>query len=365
MNIELSDSRDQLSTFLIAKSEESKFSRYLDPVDNDFPLQIDECLMSEVSLQTIHNANLVSTPRGIGVFDRFGHPVDDAQIGDREALSEAYQNVPKVEIDGSVVVMTSFTPHCYYHWLIDTLPAFEVLESSGVDLDSIDNIFMKRCSSSFQLKALAAVGINQDQVICSNCDIKGRGSKHHLNAKIDRMLIPRFRELNGEWVNRWVVQKLQNRFGHVLKAKSFNSVSETRNRLYIERGKGAREIINELDLINFLKGKGFKTIDFSEKSIEEQCEAVQSADLILGAHGSGLGNAIFAAAGTYFIEFYGEYAACHFRALSNIANLRYGSFKANVTHEKPNEALTVHQQRAMPFMVSIEKVSDYLAANGI
>jgi len=355
----------EISVLRIAENETIWFSDFAVPVDEEYPLSSKRCKMSEVSLQTIHNGRLVSAPRSIGVFDEFGEPLVDALIGDQQSLSRVYNDVPDVSIDGTVVVMTSLSPQCFYHWLVDTLPGFEILNHAGVDISEVDYFFMKQCTSNFQLDLLKKMGIGRGKIICSNSDIDDMANQHNVNAKIDKILIPRFRDLKGGWPNKWVVQKMQKRFGTVVAPWMFNSVSDTKNRLYIKRGKGAREILNETKLIVLLQNRGFKIIEMSGRPIEKQCEAVQSADLILGAHGSALGNAIFACAGTYLIEFYGEYVTSHFRVVSQIAGLNYGVFKAGVVEGYSMDSTSISELRAMPFSVDLDKLQQYLTDIGV
>jgi len=354
-----------LTKILIADSEIKKISNQVFPVDEDYPFKSNTLRFSEVSLQKIHNARLVSAGRGICVFDELGQPVAETVIGDLSSLTQVNRNTPSIEIAGTALVMTSLSPHCYYHWLVDTLPAFEILKYLGIEHDDIDMVFLKKCNKKFQLKALETSGFSGDKVFSSNFDVIGSGDQHFLNARIDRILIPRFRDLNGGWPNKWVVQPMHRKYGQESAPKKFDSVSDTKSRIYIKRGKGSREIVNEINLIYFLEKRGFQIVEMSDRSIEDQCAIIQSADLILGAHGSGLANAIFATAGTYLIEFYGEYIASHFRVISEIANLKYGVFKAGVVSGNSMQSLTKSELRAMPFSVDIRKVDSFLSGNGI
>lgn len=99
--------------------------------------------------------------------------------------------------------------------------------------------------------------------------------------------------------------------------------SRTR-RLFVRRGDARyRRLEDEAAVAERLAAYGFEAIDPSQLSFEAQLRTFASAETIVGVHGAGLANLLFAPAGTRLIELRvpehtGEYAK-----LARIAGLRY------------------------------------------
>ena len=78
---------------------------------------------------------------------------------------------------------------------------------------------------------------------------------------------------------------------------------ESSKKIYISReNSDYRRIINEADIVNILRKKGYKIINPQQYKIEEQIEAFFNAEKILAPHGSNLANIIFCKQGTEIIE---------------------------------------------------------------
>ena len=57
-----------------------------------------------------------------------------------------------------------------------------------------------------------------------------------------------------------------------------------------------------LDLIKFLKGKGYRILDLNHFTIRNQIEMFAKAEVVISPTGSGLANIIFCKPGTKIIE---------------------------------------------------------------
>ncbi len=90
---------------------------------------------------------------------------------------------------------------------------------------------------------------------------------------------------------------------HKLGIKENNSGNAGR-RIYIGR-KGAkwRKLLNEEELLKFIKGKGFEVIDPGSISVAEQISIARSAEVIMGPIGAGMSMIMFAPQGAGVIEF--------------------------------------------------------------
>ena len=80
-------------------------------------------------------------------------------------------------------------------------------------------------------------------------------------------------------------------------------IPEFKTKIYIRReDANYRKILNEADLIDKLRKKGFEIINPQHFKILEQMKIFSNADLIMTPHGSNLANIIFCKPGTKIIE---------------------------------------------------------------
>ena len=280
--------------------------------------------VSGVALDVVNDATLICAHRTIVLLDGNGNPVDSCQIGNVERAIRIAKNNKRSHFKSTIGLLTSLAPHCYYHWLLDTLPGLEVIDAIQDKMDSIDLFYIAHYNTDFQKDSLSHYGITDDRVL-STFGKSDYWDEKIIHARFDKIVVPRFRDLDGKWPNRWILPRLQDRFQVKPDDAAQQTFCSTRDskKIYITRGNSRRRVINEQEIIPFLHEAGVEVIDMSGKSIAEQARIAASASLICGAHGAGLANSVFAKPGTKLIEFCGPYLSSHFRILSEIAELDY------------------------------------------
>ena len=126
----------------------------------------------------------------------------------------------------------------------------------------------------------------------------------------------------------------------------------SKNRIFISRKavdeKRGRCILNEDKLFDLLKDYGFKKYDLASMSIEEQIELFYDAEHIIGSHGAGLSNMIFARNATILELFPSKTILPHYyyMAKSLEHNYKYQCGKAYSRHNN--------------FEVDISQITKYL-----
>ena len=70
--------------------------------------------------------------------------------------------------------------------------------------------------------------------------------------------------------------------------------------IYINRK--TRRLKNELEVQSFLRDRGFKIVNLERLALREQMRLFNQADIVVGFHGAGLANLVFAKPGTKVIE---------------------------------------------------------------
>jgi capsular polysaccharide biosynthesis protein len=93
-------------------------------------------------------------------------------------------------------------------------------------------------------------------------------------------------------------------------------------RLYVSR-RGARRILNEDELIAALEPLGFEVARPDELDLPTQVALFSEATIIVGPHGAGLTNMVFARSGAVLELFPPEWVGWHYYMLAQAAGHRY------------------------------------------
>jgi capsular polysaccharide biosynthesis protein len=98
-------------------------------------------------------------------------------------------------------------------------------------------------------------------------------------------------------------------------------------RLYVTRSDAkTRRIVNEDDLDPILRGRGFERIECAALTLAEQIEAFSTAEIVIGPHGAGLTNLLFAPRASGLVEIFGagaELDISNYRALASHLGIPY------------------------------------------
>ncbi len=122
---------------------------------------------------------------------------------------------------------------------------------------------------------------------------------------------------------------------------------ESSKKIYVTReDSDYRKIVNEEDIINLLRQKGYKVVNPQLYKIDEQIETFANAEKIIAPHGSNLANIIFCKAGTEIIEiapFFRENEKNIFENrysnLSKLNNLKYSKVLSDTVDVKNHSVL--------------------------
>jgi capsular polysaccharide biosynthesis protein len=96
-------------------------------------------------------------------------------------------------------------------------------------------------------------------------------------------------------------------------------------RIYLtRRDSSQRRVLNERELIAFLEAEGFVTVCTGELSFVEQIQLFSNVEVVVGAHGAGSTNMVFAPENAILIELFGDnYINGCFWALTNIRGQKH------------------------------------------
>ena len=193
----------------------------------------------------------------------------------------------------------------YYHWLVDYLPRLAAVELLGgrepppvliaVDLpaaalETLDHLGI----ASARRRALAPDRLYdcRDLIVAS---------------------LPSRYGFTHPWAIGWLRARLQG----TRPAKGWRRLHVTR------RDARHRRVTNEADLEAMLAARGFETVALGDLGFAAQRDLFADADLVVGVHGAGLANLVFAPDGARILELVpSAYPANYFANLAQASGIR-------------------------------------------
>ena len=183
----------------------------------------------------------------------------------------------------------------YYHWTHDVLLSLHGLLPH---VPATTRFIVPAGLRLFQLESLAMLGIAQDQLVT----FEQRASDH------------------GDW--SWRLDRLFFSPGPIgasasaaalewLRAVGLEYAGATnpraRRRLYISRRHAHhRRIVNETEVVTYLLGHGFEVHELEDYGYQEQISLFADASVVVGPHGAGHTNMLFAQPGMVLVDILGS-----------------------------------------------------------
>jgi hypothetical protein len=305
-NIELREQKHKYCTIQFGNSEHIKTGASY--ILGKTPLQIQDRMNQEFTIlnpwiSEVHNAQLVGS-KAVG-FDQQGNIISSSTLPPKEHLQHRYEGglpvntllikhlpTPKTkQLDIACSLVNHWSKN-YYHWIIDSLTRIEGIEYYQKQTGCKPLIIIDNNPYSWQVESLKVLGYSSDDYIQWNC----------AKANVKKLILPSFRR-QGEWVSpsalHWLRQRILNNL-----PLSNTSNSTYSPFIYISRIKASgRRVINEDEVMEFLKPLGFVSYSLEEMSFVEQVRLFSTAKMVIAPHGAGLTNIIFSPPNTNLIEF--------------------------------------------------------------
>jgi hypothetical protein len=174
----------------------------------------------------------------------------------------------------------------YFHWLFDVLPRLHhLLEHLPDDIRFIAPAAMR----PYQRDSLAAVGISDHQLVLHPASEMWELETLYFSP-------PMPAGCRSPEAIRWVRRALLEQQAVIPQASG--------RRLYVSRRFAAtRRVKNEAEVEALLHDYGFITVLAETLSFNDQIALFAVAEIVIGAHGAGLANLMFAPEGTKVVEF--------------------------------------------------------------
>jgi tetratricopeptide (TPR) repeat protein len=221
------------------------------------------------------------------------------------------KKLPAIDkIEGTVAILAGLFNHVYFHWMFEILPRIELLNLSGIELDSIDK-FLISDRLPFEKETLSLLEIPPTKIITPE-------AYPHIQAT--NLIVPSFPGTIA-WMPKWTCDFLRKQFLE----RAIDVTVPKNERLYISRQDTSnRRIINEDELLDLLNKFGFQSVTLESMSVLEQAVLLANAKIVISAHGSGLTNLVFCKPETKVIEILAPNYPYHcYWLVSNLAHLEY------------------------------------------
>ena len=213
----------------------------------------------------------------------------------------------------------------YFHWLFDVLPKIGMIEKC-YDLNKV-NYFLCPDLNDWQLRTLYLLGINKSKCLSS---VKFRHIKANNIITTSHPWLKSQNIINDIenlplWISKWLKFKF-------LKKKSSKNFPK---KIYIDRSdsesnlKNYRYIVNEDEVVTFLKKKGFKTLRLMDLSFEEEIKLFNNAEIIVGLRGAGLTNLLWSGKQTKIIELRSKLTNKLFENLAKQNNIKFNKIETD------------------------------------
>lgn len=241
----------------------------------------------------------------------------------RRAVTDlaAFERAPVQEADGERVLLAALQRIAgYWHWWIDVLPRIWLLDEHAPGSDRCLPLVFPRLEQGFQLESLRALGL-LDRV-------------RTLEPGLTRFGSVTFTEGLTGGGSRYPSTALAGYSGWLRERLGIAPWERGQGRrLYVSRADAAtRRVVNEDELEPVLRTHGFERVECSALPLAEQIRIFSEASAVIGPHGAGLTNLLFASSPASVIEVFcsgAELDISNYRVLASHLGFEYRRLPAD------------------------------------
>ncbi|HEX2894779.1 MAG TPA: glycosyltransferase family 61 protein [Marmoricola sp.] len=213
------------------------------------------------------------------------------------------------EVAGSLVTLATRGSRAnYYHFLLDALPRWGVLQETMPGFVP-DRYFVNR-STGYQKQLLGMIGLG---------DVPAIEPTKHVSVRAERLVVPCTPNLDlmaPTWTTTWLKDHLPP-----------SRTTGLPKRLYVTRGsvRNTRRLVNEDAVLAALERRGFVRFDPGAHSVQDQIDHFAAAEAIVAPHGAALANLTFCSPGVRVLELFAPRYVnpCYWAIASNVPDVRY------------------------------------------
>jgi hypothetical protein len=207
----------------------------------------------------------------------------------------------------------------YSHWTEEWLPQLEGVqiyaEKSGTD----PTLIIPSDPPAYITKSLEYLGYSEKDYIRWT----------HDRARIQKLVLPSVRRIDSHTSEDYIrdISGLRWVRKNILQNVRGSDTEDSIGRIFISREDAARRrIVNRDEVESVLSSMGFRTVILSELDFGEQKRLVRGAEAIVGTHGAGLTELIYAD-DALILELHGSYYTSVYYEMAQGLGLTYGSLQ--------------------------------------
>lgn len=193
------------------------------------------------------------------------------------------------DLRGNWYSMLLYYSQEYFHWFCDVLPCLYKVKAL---LPQDTHYIIQNNPPTWMCESIELIGISLEK--CYEFD-------GHLPLKLEKLYFTPPVAMTGDHdpeALKWVRNK-------ILKKAGLLSSIKPKLRLYVSRSKAkCRRIVNEEELLKRLSIFDFQVVLAEMLTLKQQINLFSQAEWIVGPHGAGLTNMLYAPEGTKIIEFF-------------------------------------------------------------
>jgi Capsular polysaccharide biosynthesis protein len=204
---------------------------------------------------------------------------------------------------GPIAPLIPRYPDNYYHWMVETVPKIRYLRAFETEQEPV-TLLISADAPPFVDETLDLLGWPDSRVVRANHDI----------YRVTELVVPSFpdrRPADFKWLREEILESAPDH------------IPESGNNVYVSRSNGVeRRVVNEDEVMDVLSKFGFERYLLEERSLAENARLFADADVIVGPHGAGLTDIVFAGDAT-LIELFGEKVKQPYKLLAEAVGVDY------------------------------------------
>ncbi|MGL5080082.1 MAG: tetratricopeptide repeat protein [Microcoleaceae cyanobacterium] len=249
-----------------------------------------EARCAEALVVNIPQGRVWADSLNISILTSNNRIITELSTGCAEVILSSETLTKPRNIQGRVAFLSVQFGLVYYHWILDVIPRIHLLSQMGYDLNTIDWFVVNQLYYPYEQESLELLNIPKKKII---------ESRYIPHIQASELVVPFYSSRQCIKPPQWAIKFLRKVFLPLaLEVSDCNS-----RRIYISRQQASyRKLINEGEVIDFLQGYGFQSIQLELLSQKAQVAWMKTAKVVIAAHGSGLTNIVFCEPGTKIIE---------------------------------------------------------------
>lgn len=195
----------------------------------------------------------------------------------------------------------------YYHWMVETVPRIRYLREYESATNSQVTALIPSDAPPFVEETMELLGWPASKIKHATAPV----------YEVQNLVVPSYPDRTAndfEWIRKDILSAA---------SEHQQSSSESGSNVYVSRSNAIeRRVLNEEEVMAVLSEYGFSKYHLEDRSVQANARLFNEADVVVGPHGAGLTDIIFAKDCT-LVELFGEKVKQPYRALAGTLDIEY------------------------------------------